>query len=1328
MRKTSFTLVATLALAALFEGHAEVMTWTNAAGGDYLTAGNWNPAGPPGAGDTAVLDGTPSAAVTLGGNTTNYTLQVSSGSGPVTLDLGGKSLDLRNYDNSTTYANWAFTCLANATLSVTNGASGGKIDGLGSTANDSSSLFIDSGATLTFAGVGTLAELLQARVAAGGHWRIAGGADVTLGSDPARGTSYYYGNDPDAVALVVDGAGSTYWDVTRYIQNCTMVLTNGGMASNYRNTYLGNNGSTAKLLVSGTNSQSTGTYLYIGTANSRGYVTVNQGGRYDNVAVIAMYNNCYGELIVTGEGSRAGPIAGGGTYLRICDGSYTGTTGMLVVADSALGYYRYLQMRQGGVVRLDDGTLEFTWGNATDRRSYNRGGRVEGTGTIKKTGATEGWFLNDEGGVIAPGLPVGTLTFDGWGTSTTLGAFTNDPTGKLEFEIASTTSYDRIVFSNSRLHLGGGTLAVTLRDGFQPSIGDSFDLLDFDVGTLSGQFDFVLMPALNGARWSTENLYVDGTVSVVEETEDEALTFTWKFSTGGDFGIAGFWTPEGGPPGANDAAVLTGTLSAPIHLSVATDIDTLQISNATATLDLNGNDLQILNDAVGLPCDQWGVYGNPGSVLTLMNSGVSPAKFGGPGTAEDGSPNLCLSTNVQLTLSANVQAAVASVRMADGARLELDGGTLTTTAGSGVLVDGGAISGEGLIENVAAADSAFINQGRVAPGPAGSATLTLDGFNNVSNAPGSEMAFQIRSSLTGCENDRLAVTNGHLTLGGTLRVTLVWPYDLPTNGASYNLLDWDTCSGTFDTIELPGKGVWSTDNLYVDGTISSAAYVLPPDLALTYVWTNAAGGDFMEGANWDPYGPPGTNDTARLAGNSALTVHLSSIHLTNDTLQAVGGPLTLDLNGFNLPLRNYSAGTPYTNCGFYCMPDSQLVVTNGGEAAHIGTQGDSLETSASVLIDDQAVLTLAGPGTTLVGSHFRTEGGGQLVVRGGAHAVSGSDPVRTTSYYYGSDSNAVTPALIVDGTDSTYWDVVRYVLNSAVLATNGGSITSYRYLYIGDTSGFKGGVIASGAGTQVNGYSALIRNGYVRVEAGAKMLGDQSVGMGNNASADLLVTGAGSECRPSYFYICRSSFNSEIASYPGATGTVTIADGGLLQTRYMLMATGGTVRLDSGTLEFVWNNYDRRSLNDGGRVEGIGTIRNIAVPETWFENNGAISPGLPDETGTLTFEGFTDFVNGAGGAMEFQIGGDTTNAHGRLVLKNSALQLDGGTLRIALADGYKPQRRTTYQLFDWSSGGSLSGAFDAVELPGYGQWLIADLYEAGTVTVIPSSATLLFIR
>jgi hypothetical protein len=75
--------------------------------------------------------------------------------------------------------------------------------------------------------------------------------------------------------------------------------------------------------------------------------------------------------------------------------------------------------------------------------------------------------------------------------------------------------------NNPRLYAGelelAGTLDVTLQNGFTPTIGEQFTLLQQFAG-FSGTFANVNLPPLDaGGGWDTSQLYTTGVITVVPE-------------------------------------------------------------------------------------------------------------------------------------------------------------------------------------------------------------------------------------------------------------------------------------------------------------------------------------------------------------------------------------------------------------------------------------------------------------------------------------------------------------------------------------------------------------------------------------------------------------------------------------------------------------------------------------------------------------------------------------------------------------------------------------------------------------------------------------------
>jgi hypothetical protein len=79
-------------------------------------------------------------------------------------------------------------------------------------------------------------------------------------------------------------------------------------------------------------------------------------------------------------------------------------------------------------------------------------------------------------------------------------------------------------FGGAGIAIGGGTLDITLPDRFAPALGERFQLFDYTHGPITGTFDSVRLPSLNGGEsWATGQLYTTGFISIVPEPTSIAL-------------------------------------------------------------------------------------------------------------------------------------------------------------------------------------------------------------------------------------------------------------------------------------------------------------------------------------------------------------------------------------------------------------------------------------------------------------------------------------------------------------------------------------------------------------------------------------------------------------------------------------------------------------------------------------------------------------------------------------------------------------------------------------------------------------------------------------
>ena len=159
----------------------------------------------------------------------------------------------------------------------------------------------------------------------------------------------------------------------------------------------------------------------------------------------------------------------------------------------------------GAEIRTSAGASTVIFGDATGAGSYT------GTGTV--------FFEGD----LRPGNSPGIIDFEG---DVVFGLNTES-----FFEIAGLDvgEFDQLLVQGE-LNLGG-ELTLQFLDGFDPLLGDSFDLLDW--GTLEGSFHSLNLPTLNaGLRWDTGSLYSSGTLSISNVPEPTSAALLGAFLLG----------------------------------------------------------------------------------------------------------------------------------------------------------------------------------------------------------------------------------------------------------------------------------------------------------------------------------------------------------------------------------------------------------------------------------------------------------------------------------------------------------------------------------------------------------------------------------------------------------------------------------------------------------------------------------------------------------------------------------------------------------------------------------------------------------------------------
>jgi pectate lyase len=164
----------------------------------------------------------------------------------------------------------------------------------------------------------------------------------------------------------------------------------------------------------------------------------------------------------------------------------------------------------GGSVAILNGAYNLSGGTLTTPMLIKGAqGEFNFTGGVLSAGAVT-FDLVNQGGVISPGNSPGTTRIVG---DLTMSG------GSILLELAGTGAgqFDEVIVDGALS--AGGTMTVALLSGYAPSVGDRFDVLDFD--SASGSFVLELPALTNGLTWDASKLLVTGELHVVPEPATE---------------------------------------------------------------------------------------------------------------------------------------------------------------------------------------------------------------------------------------------------------------------------------------------------------------------------------------------------------------------------------------------------------------------------------------------------------------------------------------------------------------------------------------------------------------------------------------------------------------------------------------------------------------------------------------------------------------------------------------------------------------------------------------------------------------------------------------
>ncbi|MCX6898519.1 MAG: PEP-CTERM sorting domain-containing protein [Verrucomicrobia bacterium] len=273
--------------------------------------------------------------------------------------------------------------------------------------------------------------------------------------------------------------------------NSALVSGAGSLWSNANNFSVGDAGPGARLTVSN-NGTVTAPYMVAGssTTSTGNYITVSGGNLYaTNTAATGTLEIRRGTLTLNSGTVTVNQLVA--TNFASSSINFNGGT-----LNSGGG-----SINNGSLFRVGNGlsgaTLHLVGGN----HSFANGLFINTNAMLTGAGAITGAITVS--GTIAPGDSTGIIT--GSGDLTLLSG------ALLQMHLAGTNAwlFDQINLAGA-LNFGG-TLTVSLLDGFVPQVGDRFDLFDFS-GT-TGAFSQTNLPDLSGSLfWDTSLLYTSGEI------------------------------------------------------------------------------------------------------------------------------------------------------------------------------------------------------------------------------------------------------------------------------------------------------------------------------------------------------------------------------------------------------------------------------------------------------------------------------------------------------------------------------------------------------------------------------------------------------------------------------------------------------------------------------------------------------------------------------------------------------------------------------------------------------------------------------------------------
>ena len=406
------------------------------------------------------------------------------------------------------------------------------------------------------------------------------------------------------------------------------------------------------------------------------------------------------------------------------------------------------------------------------------------SGVTEVTGTVYVGFNPDSGGMVTQ--TAGAITAAALQVGSTSGA-----NGRYSLWGGSLSVTDEIIHSSGSFDQHAGTHSVS--GGLVVHGGGLYELED---GVLNADNEVIYRLGVGTAKFVQSG----GENHVLRTTQADGNLYIGQLSTLG--AGSGEYELKSGKLivenyeriGNSSRGLLTQTGGSNTAASLYLGVNT----SGKGTYNLSEGDLSALVEVVG--SEGTGTFTQSGGTHSI-NLDMYVGAFAGTGTfdiqggALEVGDTLTVGTNGSMEISGGVvKADTVDLSVAD--TFDFLGGRLQANTISGSLVNTG---------------------GTLVPGFS-PGLLTVDG--NYTQLVDGALEIELGGTARGTEHDAMIVT-GALDLDGTLQL-IWWDSFTPSTGDSFDILDWGTRSGSFNSLSLPGLPpglAWDTSNLYVDGTL-----------------------------------------------------------------------------------------------------------------------------------------------------------------------------------------------------------------------------------------------------------------------------------------------------------------------------------------------------------------------------------------------------------------------------------------------------------------------------------------------------------------------------